>query len=106
MFYQPHLTDSFGKEKEKDNDLEYTQAFYNVKVQEKFLLMDQESRIRILESSRGVILDKKITKARDDINKLIDQYIKDANNFMQNADRAKRLEFYIKELHNIVQHRV
>ena len=24
MFYQPHLTDSFGKEKEKDNDLEYT----------------------------------------------------------------------------------
>lgn len=64
--------------------------------------MDQESRIRILESSRGVILDKKITKARDDINKLIDQYVKDANAFMQNADRAKRLEFYIKELHNIV----
>lgn len=105
MFYQPHLVESFGKEKQNDNDLDYTQAYYNVKVQEKFLIMDQESRIRILEASRGIILDKKITKARDDINKLIDQYIREANQFMQNADRSKRIEVYMKDMHNITQHR-
>lgn len=72
MFYQPHLVESFGKEKQNDNDLDYTEAYYMVKVQEKFLLLDQESRIRILEASRGMLLDKKITRARDEINKLID----------------------------------
>lgn len=40
MFYQPHLTESFGKDKQNDNDLEYAEAYYRVKIREKFLIMD------------------------------------------------------------------